>query len=99
MTRWKRIGALLLCVGLIVVLSVSTAFIINEADHDCADEDCPICRNIAINIRLLRTIGLSALILMAFLLLQTVRSLYDQRDQYTHFCPRTLVSWKIRLND
>lgn len=99
MTGWKRIGALLLCVGLILILSVSTAFVIHEADHDCAGEDCPICRNIAINIRLLRTIGLAALILTAFFFLRTVRFVYDRRNQYACFCPATLVSWKIRLND
>ena len=95
----KRLGALLLCIGLILVLSVSTAFMIHEADHDCTGEDCPVCRNIAIHIRLLRTIGLAALILPAFFSLPAVYTAFGRRDRYACFGPETLVSWKIRLND
>ena len=99
MTGRKRIGALLLCIGLVLILSVSTAFIIHEADHDCTGEDCPICRNIAINIRLLCTAGLAALILLVFHLLPVVNGTYGRRNRYAYFCPETLVRWKIRLND
>ncbi len=99
MTGRKRIYALLLCAGLVLVLSVSAAFIIQEADHDCTGEDCPICRNIAINIRLLRTIGLAALLLPALFLQPAVHAEHDRQDHHHAFLPRTLVSWKIRLND
>ncbi|MER2055531.1 MAG: hypothetical protein ABTB30_09635 [Clostridia bacterium] len=99
MTGRKRISALLLCIGLVLVLSVSAAFIIHEADHDCIGEDCPICRNIAINIRLLRTTGLAALILPAFRLLQVAPIAYERQDRQAYFCPETLVRWKIRLNN
>jgi hypothetical protein len=99
MTGRKRIGALLLCIGLVLVLSVSAAFIIHEADHDCTGEDCPVCRNIAVNIRLLRTIGLAALILPLLFLLPAAHAAYRRQDRDASFCPGTLVSWKIRLND
>ncbi len=95
----KRIGALLLCIGLVLVLSVSAAFIIHEAGHDCTGEDCPICRNIAINIRLLCAAGFAALVLQAFRLLPVMRAVYGLQDRDAHFCPETLVRWKIRLND
>ena len=99
MTGRKRFGALLLCVGLILVLSVSTAFIAHEADHDCCGEDCPICRTIAINISLLRTLGLAVLAVLCLFFLLTVRSARFMREQNNCFFPGTLVSWKIRLND
>ena len=99
MTGRKRIGALVLCIGLVLVLSVSAAFIIHEAGHDCTGEDCPICRNIAINIRLLCAAGLAALVLPVFRLLPVARAAYGRRDRYAYFCPETLVRWKIRLND
>lgn len=35
MANAKRSGALILCIGLAIVLAVSTALIIHEADHDC----------------------------------------------------------------
>ncbi len=99
MTERKRVGALLLCIGLVLVLSVSAAFVIHEAGHDCTGEDCPICRNIAINIRLLCTAGLAALVLLAFRLLPVVFAVYSRRDRHAHSYPETLVRWKIRLND
>ena len=95
----KRFGALLLCIGLILVLSVSTAFIAHEADHDCCGEDCPICRTVAINISLLRTLGLAVLAALFLFFLLSVRPVRCRRERYARFRSGTLVSWKIRLND
>ena len=95
----KRLGALLLCAGLILVLSVSTVFIAHEADHDCCGEDCPICRTIAINISLLRTLGLAVLAALFLFFLLSVRSDRFMRERNNCFFPGTLVSWNIRLND
>jgi hypothetical protein len=99
MAERKRIGALALCIGLALVLLVSTAFIIHEADHDCDGEDCPICRMIAVNLRLLRTAGLAALLLTAFFSLLSVCVVSCRQDRHARLCAGTLVSWKIRLND
>ena len=99
MTGRKRFGALLLCIGLILVLSVSVAFIAHEADHDCCGEDCPICRTIAVNISLLRTLGLAVLAVLCLFFLLSVRSARFMRERNNGFFPGTLVSWKIRLND
>ena len=99
MTERKRVGALLLCIGMILILSVSAAFILHEADHDCTGEDCPICRNIAVRIRLLRTAALAVAALAAFGLLLAALTACARWDRYVVFCPATLVRWKIRLND
>lgn len=95
----KRTGALLLCLGLVLVLSVSAAFIAHEADHDCSGENCPVCLAIALNIRLLRMIGLAALVLLSLFFLPNGTSVRNRGDRYTHFSLRTLVTWKVRLND
>ncbi len=99
MTNGKRVGALLLCAGLILVLAVSTAFMIHEADHDCTGEDCPVCRILAINIRLMRTLGLAAAVLLpAFFLLFHASRRCAQGRSARRFSG-SLVSLKIRLND
>ena len=95
----KRIGALLLCIGLALILSVSTALIAHEADHDCTGEDCPICLIIAVSIRLLRTTGLALAALPVFFPFPVSNAAYGRRNEKPCFCPGTLVSWKIRLND
>ena len=99
MMNRKRIGALLLCIGLALVLSVSAAFIAHEADHDCTGEDCPVCLMLAVNIRLLRAIGLALLVLPALFSLTALLSAYGRQNSIVSFRPGTLVSWKIRLND
>ena len=40
----KKTAALLLCVFFALAVLFSSALIIHEAGHDCAGEDCPICR-------------------------------------------------------
>ncbi len=99
MTGRKRLGALILCIGLILVLSVSVVFIAHEADHDCSGEDCPVCRMVAVNIRLMRTLGLAALVLLLFRVLLSGQSARRRPDAYVRVLPGTLVSWKIRLDD
>ena len=99
MTARKRIGALMLCIGLILVLTVSSALIAHEADHDCCGEDCPVCRMIAVHIRLLRTLGLAALVLLLYHVLLSGQSVRRRHDVYACFLPGTLVSWKIRLDN
>ncbi len=99
MTNQKRIGALILCVGLALVLAVSTAFIVHEADHDCSGEDCPVCRMIVVNIHLLYTLGLAVTAFLPLLILPPGRSSCCRRDRYNCFFSGTPVSWKVRLND
>lgn len=99
MTGLKRMGALLLCIGLILVLSVSISFLAHEADHDCCGDDCPICRTIAVNISLLRTLGLAALAMLAFFFLLSVWHARINGNRFARFLTGTPVSWKIRLNN
>ncbi len=99
MMNHRRAAALLLCIGLIFVLAVSSAFIAHEAGHDCSGHDCPICQMIAVSVNLLRTLGLAALMLLA--LFASLQGRFTHRDQQRLCLPAsgTLVSWKIRLND
>ena len=93
MTGRKRFGALLLCIGLLLVLSVSTAFIAHEADHDCCGEDCPICRTIAVNISLLRTLGLA--VLMMFYTAAKIRR--SENKTVAAVCKTGLFSFLVML--
>lgn len=43
MMNRKRIGVLLVCVGLVIALSASVFYIAHEAHHDCCGEGCPVC--------------------------------------------------------
>lgn len=99
MAERKRFYALLLCAVLVLALSVSTVFILHEADHDCTGEDCPICRDIALHISLLKAAGLAALTAPALFSVPAAFANRRRRDRYAPCRPGTLVSWKIRLDD
>ncbi len=99
MTNQKRIGALILCIGMALVLAVSAAFIIHEADHDCSGEDCQVCRMIAVNINLLHALGLAVMAFLSLFFLISGRSVHDRKSRYACFFSGTPVSWKVRLND
>lgn len=95
----KKIGALILCFGFILVLAAASAFVIHEAGHECSGEECPVCRMIAASLSLLRFAGLAVLILPAGTALS--RLFYSRAETARRHIPfaGTLVSWKIRIND
>lgn len=99
MTDRKRIGTLMLCIGLALVLAVSTAFLVHEADHDCSGEDCPVCRMIAVSINLLHALGLAVIAFLSALIPAAVRRVRGRRDRACCVFSGTPVSWKVRLND
>ena len=99
MTNRKRITAMLLCIGLVLALTVSSAFIAHEAGHDCSGDDCPICQMVAVNANLLRTIGLAALILSALFAQPRERFAHREHQRLCLPASGTPVSWKTRLNN
>ena len=94
----KRVRALLLCAGFILVLAVSSAFLIREADHDCCGEDCPVCRTIAMTSMLMRALFaiVSAWLLFSLPAVLTARRASAGARSDTADTP---VSRKIRMND
>ncbi len=98
MLNRKRIGAFLLCAGMILTFLLSVAFIIHEADHDCSGEDCQVCRTISANINLLRLLGWAVLLLVALMFLHGNRAARRMFRFLPYVCG-TLVSLKIRMND
>ena len=98
MTNRKRAGALLLCIGLILVLSVSIIFIAHETDHDCCGEDCPICDFMRQCENTLR--GFSEGIAQpAVVMLPVLIALLAAEFFVSFLSSETLVSRKIRLNN
>ena len=99
MKKQKRIYALLLCAVFILMLFVSASYLVHEAGHHCSDDDCPICRTIAMTTELLRAFGLLILVFAALSVAAVCRYAWQRRTGTTVPVYGTLVSWKIRLND
>ena len=95
----KRLTALLLCIGLLLTLAVSSAFIVLEEGHACCGEACEICESIAKTVALLRGAAPFAfLLLFAACLLPLLRAMCALKAARRPAFG-TLVCWKIRLND
>ena len=59
MTKKLRFLTRLLAATLAVVLLSSAVYLALASDHDCAGEDCAICRQISICQNLLKSLGLA----------------------------------------
>ena len=99
MTNRKRMGVLALCLGMVLVLFVSSAYIVHEAGHICFGEDCPVCQMIADSLCLFRAMGLAAFALLTTVALSSDEMAFGLRSVKRLPSFHTLVSWKIRLND
>ena len=95
----KRLTALLLCIGLLLALAVSSAFIVLEEGHACSGEACEICESVAKTVALLRIAARCVfLLLFAACLLPLLRALCALKAARLPALS-TLVCWKVRLND
>ena len=99
MLNRKRIDALLLCAGMILVLFFSFAFIAHEADHECSGEHCLVCQAIATNINLLSLLGWAMPLLLALMILHWSMAVRMVWRRFVPLVCGTLVSLKIRMND
>ena len=100
MSRMKRAGVLLLCAAFVLALFVSSAYLVHEAGHThCTEDDCPVCRTIAMAVTLLRALGLVILVLSGLSAPGVCRLFRQVLSGTPAPASGTLVSWKIRLND
>ena len=95
----RRLLALMLCFGLLMVLAVSSAFIVLEAGHVCCGNACEICESMAKTEALLRgTACFGFLSLFAAFLLPVLKA-YCVIRTARRPAFSTLVCWKVRLNN
>lgn len=57
MTEKERLLASVLALTVVFVILFSGFFVIAEANHDCIEEDCPICCQISVCENTLRSAG------------------------------------------
>ncbi len=95
----RRNIAGLLCVILATALLVSSAFMILEADHDCAGEECAICRMIAMNAEVLRLAAAALLALFGLLPIRELRAFRPSSFRQYISVTGSLVRLKVRLDN
>ncbi len=99
MRKNRRLGAILLLAGFVLMLGLSSAYMIHEGQHECCGHHCPVCENIAHLAALLE--GFALLGIAAAAVRAGGRLLCGRRGEirarlYAAFTP---VERKVRLNN
>ena len=97
-TGAKRIAAGIMGLTLLLVILLSALFLIAEADHDCAGEDCPICACLQLCSNVLRRFGGAVFVLLS-VAAPVILLLFAAVSGAAVFAQETPVSRRIRLND
>lgn len=96
--NYKRLFTRLIAIVIIVSILSSSAFVLLEADHECMEDCCLICNQLAVCLRLIR----SCTVLMMLILLFRFSCFFVKKLSWrfasaaTRFNPITL---KVKLSD
>lgn len=98
MTRKHRIVAMLICICFVLISAFSLLYVLQEAQHDCIGNNCPVCAFLHVVSERLRTLSLTC---NAFLFMFSVFTcLYAVLSALRMVCPHTSpVSQKVRMNN
>ena len=98
MTKKFRFMVRLLAVVLAVVMLSSAVYIAVKADHDCAGENCAVCRQISICENLLKSLGLAgaAAAISAAFTYTVCRAILPRAEMNGTL---TLVALKVKLSN
>lgn len=98
MKKGRRIAALLITAAVVFIMLYSAFYIAAETDHDCEDENCPICCQIHTCQNTLDT--LSFAVCAAAFVVVLIHTLGRIISICAYFIPScTLVSLKVKLSN
>ena len=97
-TNRIRILAFIMASLMLFVIMLSSAYLAEHSDHECADEDCPICECIRLCESIIHSAGSDMVFTAAEFFLLVVLFLYFP-IAISSFASDTPVTRKVRLND
>lgn len=98
-SRVKRGIVLLMCAVFMLTLLFSSVYIVRAANHVCAGECCLVCSIIARVEAMLHGIVILIAAVLALSLAAAEQAYGAVCEKRLAAACRTLVNWKIRLND
>lgn len=98
MSKRNRVLTVLLAAAVLFVMLSSAFYVAIEADHDCVGEDCPICCQISVCENMLKSVGLTVIILtLAAFISSIVFSMPSFAKKSTY--NSSLVTLKVKLSN
>lgn len=94
----QRVTAVILCLLLLSVMTLSVFYIAKEVNHDCTGTDCPVCEMIQTAEQTLQFFG-TGLVLLVWLLVPALFLFLKKKMEKTGILCRTLIQQKVRLNN
>lgn len=94
----KSMIAIIMCVCLIMVLSLSYLFIVTNEEHHCTGKHCPICEQIQLAEHIIEQIKI-AIKTVAVLISAIIFIYYSIKVVYIFDESNTPVKRKVRMND
>ncbi len=96
--KWMQtIAVWVMSLTVVFTLLFSAFFLVEEAEHDCTGEDCPVCDCLTWCSTCLHQLY-DGTVMQAVSLLVAVWCLVVCRDLAEGIVMPTLVTWKVRLN-
>lgn len=95
----KRLFALLMAVGLVLTMVVSSAYIVSNVSHDCIGHGCDVCEHIAEARALLDSFALLGVLVVLLMMAGVLRRRFAAVEGSSLPAQGTLVGWKVRLNN
>lgn len=93
----NKIIAIFFIILLVLIMFFATIFVVEEIDHDCDGENCPICYQISVCENIIKVLGNGLIVAITAIYLLTNHKLY--------FCFKnvfvkklTLVILKVKLS-
>ncbi|MBR1854293.1 MAG: hypothetical protein IJ794_14335 [Lachnospiraceae bacterium] len=97
--HWKcrKLSAIVMIMAVVLMLLFSTVYLVEEADHDCVGENCPVCDCLAWCGNFVRRLS-DITVSQVMCLLLIVCGLMTSAELADGISMPTLITWKVRLN-
>ena len=94
----KRVVSVIFAFTVLLAMLSSVCFIAVESDHDCKEEDCPICCQISICENTIKNLGkVLSIAVISFVVIQEIHFFFHKIN--IKFSNPSLVSLKVKLSN
>lgn len=96
MNKLKKVIAIVLCLAILVLPTLAEMYVVENAEHTCVGEECPICMEIHMAIQIVNNLSLGVVEFCAITLVVGLFIVVFSK-MYQVIIKDTLISLKVEL--